>query len=179
MSVATPLTPNTQRPARSRWMVALLIASLAANFLIVGALASAAWRFRAPAVANLQFGPANIMSYLSELPSDRRATLWNDTTEPRRQLGPFRRAVRAARREVAASIRAEPFDQGRYLDAQAKLIEAERLQRMQSAKLFADVAGKLTPEERKTFVRWRDQRLSPGQRSEEVDLDRDTPPPAK
>jgi uncharacterized membrane protein len=176
---APPLAPAASQ--RRRWQTALLVVSLALNLLIVGLVAGAAWRFRSPGVANLQFGPANVMSYLSELPPDRRTTLWNATVEPRRQLGPFRRAVRAARRDVAAAMRTEPFDQTRFFDAQAKLIDAERAQRLQSARLFAEVASQLMPEERKSFMRWRDQRLSSAQRGEDGDPDRDagSAPPQK
>jgi uncharacterized membrane protein len=175
MSEAT-LSSGPPPAPRSRWMRIALIASLALNLMILGALAGAAWRFRSPSVANLQFGPANIMSYLSDLPSERRAVIWSDTAELRRQLGPSRRATRVARRELNGVMRSDPFDQAGFLEAQTKLIEAERLQRIQAAKLFASVAGKLTPDERRNFMQWREKRLPAGQKRDEQDVEPEQAP---
>jgi uncharacterized membrane protein len=171
--VLSHATEGAAPPRRSRLLVGALVASLAVNLLVLGAVASAAWRFRSPAAANLQFGPANIMSYLSDLPPDRRAALWSQTVEPRRTMGPLRRAVRAARREMANALKAEPFDQSKFQDAQTRLIEAERQQRVTAAKLFSEVAAKLTPDERRSFVRWREKRLPSGQSSDATDTDRE------
>jgi uncharacterized membrane protein len=169
----TPTALTTSRPRRSRLLLGALIVSLALNLLVLGALASAAWRFRSPAFANAQFGPANIMSFLSDLPADRRAALWTETTEPRRTLGPMRRAVRSARHDLVTVLKTEPFDQSRFLEAQSRLIEAERQQRLTAAALYAQVAGKLTPTERRTFIKWREKRLPAGQRGDTVDNGKD------
>ena len=158
---------------RARWLRPALFASLALNLLVLGALASATWRYRSPEMAALQFGPGNIVSYVGDLPADRRAVLWKQTAEPRRALGPLRRAVRAARRDAFATLSAEPFQPQRYLEAQSRVIDAEREQRIAAAKLFADVATTLTAEERRGFIRWREKRLPPNQRGDGPDTDLD------
>lgn len=158
----------------SRWFKTALIASLALNLLVLGTLAGAAWRYRSPEMAAMQYGPGNIVSYVGDLPADRRTALWKQTAEPRRALNPLRRAVRAARREAFATLTAEPFQPQRYIEAQGRLIEAEREQRTAAAKLFADVASTLTPEERRGFIRWREKRLPPGQRGDGPDSDADS-----
>ena len=158
---------------RARWLKPVLFASLALNLLVLGALASATWRYRSPEMAALQFGPGNIVSYVGDLPAERRAVLWKQTTEPRRALGPLRRAVRAARRDAFATLSAEPFQPQRYIEAQSRVIDAERVQRLAAAKLFAEVASTLTADERRGFIRWREKRLPPNQRGDGPDTDRD------
>jgi uncharacterized membrane protein len=170
---------NAPVATRSKWLKAALIASLALNVLVIGAVAGAAWRFRSPGFANAQFGPANIMSYLSDLPAERRTLLWNETTEPRRALGPLRRAVRAARRDAYMALSAEPFQPTRYLDAQTRFTDTQRDQQLAAAKLFADVAGRLTPDERRAFIRWRDRRVPPHERSDAPDQDNRPEAPPK
>jgi uncharacterized membrane protein len=143
-----------------RWMLALLFASLAVNLLVVGSVAGAMWRHRAPPVAA---GPVipNLMGYASSLPAERRKQLWEETAGERAHVRPFRRAVRAAREETIRALMEQPFDKQRYLEAQVRQSAAENQARAAVEQLYAKLAESLTPEERRAFTHWRDKRRAP------------------
>jgi uncharacterized membrane protein len=144
-----------------RWMLLLLIASLAVNFLILGLAAGAMWKFRGP--PPLAGVTPNLLGYASTLPSDRRKALWDGTEAERQHLRPFRREVRMAREETIKALVAEPFDREKFVAAQDKQSEAEQRARQAVQGLFAKIATGLTPEERRAFPRWREHRRPPGQ----------------
>ena len=144
-----------------RWMLLLLIGSLAVNFLVIGLAAGAMWRFRGP--PPLAGVTPNLLGYASTLPSDRRKALWDQTEGERQTLRPFRREVRAAREETIKALVAEPFDREKFVAAQEKQSEAEQRARQAVQGLFAKIAAGLTPEERRAFPSWREHRRPPGQ----------------
>jgi uncharacterized membrane protein len=144
-----------------RWMLLLLIGSLAVNFLIIGLTAGAMWRFRGP--PPLAGVTPNLLGYASTLPSDRRKALWDLTEDERQSLRPFRREVRAAREETIQALVSEPFDRQRFMAAQGRQGDAEHRAREAVQSLFAKIASGLTPEERNAFPRWREHRRPPGQ----------------
>ena len=102
--------PRTEPVRRTpRWMLVALLASLAVNLIVVGSVAGAMWRFRkAPPWASAV--TPNLLGYASTLPAERRKRLWEDTTEERRHIRPFRREVRTAREETIKTLIAEPFE---------------------------------------------------------------------
>jgi uncharacterized membrane protein len=144
-----------------RWMLLLLIGSLAVNFLIIGLTAGAMWRFRGP--PPLAGVTPNLLGYASTLPAERRKVLWDQTEAERQTLRPFRREVRVAREETIKALIAEPFDGQRFAAAQERQGEAEHRAREAVQNLFAKIASGLTPEERNAFPRWREHRRPPGQ----------------
>jgi uncharacterized membrane protein len=144
-----------------RWMLLLLIASLAVNFLFLGLAAGAMWKFRGPPM--LAGVTPNLLGYASTLPSDRRKALWDETEAERQYLRPFRREVRVARDETIKALVAEPFDREKFVEAQDKQSEAEQRARQAVRDLFAKIATGLTPEERRAFPRWREHRRPAGQ----------------
>src|SRR5204863_208381 len=78
-----------------RWVLVALFVSLALNLIVVGSVAGAVWRFRAPPVWATAVTP-NLLGYASTLPPERRKHIWDQTVEERRHIRPFRRDVRAA-----------------------------------------------------------------------------------
>lgn len=144
-------------PSRPAWSwkgtrVALL-ASLALNALFIGGLASAFFRhgsepWRQPA-------RQNIGAYVSTLPRPRSDAILKRAEERRRTFAPLRRDVRQARDEALAVLSAEPFDREKFMTAETKLIEAENALRLAQRDVLADIAGSLTAEERRAYVRWR------------------------
>ena len=143
-----------------RWLLAALFASLAVNLVVVGLVAGAIWRFRAPqAWAGV---PPSLLGYASVLPSERRKELWEQTAEERGHLRPLRREVRSAREATIRAIAAEPYDREMFLAAQARQAEAEQRWRVAMRELYARIADALTPEERRAFPLWRDHRRPPG-----------------
>ena len=144
-----------------RWMLVALFVSLALNLVVVGSVAGAVWRCRAPPPWAASVIP-NLLGYASTLPPERRKELWDSTAEERGHIRPFRREVRAAREETIKALVAEPFDRAKFLAAQARQAEAENRARTAVQDLYVKIADSLTPEERRAFPRWREHRRPPG-----------------
>jgi uncharacterized membrane protein len=142
-----------------RWLLAALFASLALNLVVVGLVAGAIWRFRAPVWAPIT---PSLLGYASALPPERRKQLWEQTAEERAELRPLRREVRAARDETVQALVAEPFDRQVFLAAQARQYDAEQRARHAMQGLYLKIAEGLTPEERRAFPRWREHRRPAG-----------------
>ena len=143
-----------------RWVLVALFVSLALNLIVVGSVAGAVWRFRAPPVWATAVTP-NLLGYASTLPLERRKHIWDQTVEERRHIRPFRREVRAAREETIKALVSEPFDRAKFLAAQGRQAEAENRARAAVQDLFVKVADSLTPQERHAFPLWREQRRPP------------------
>lgn len=140
-----------------RWLLGLLLVSLAVNLVVAGSVAGAVWRHRSPPSWSTSVVP-NLLGFAGTLPAERRRQLWQDTAEERGHIRPFRRAVRAAREETMKALLAEPFDRQRFLAAQARQAEAENHARDVVRDLYVKIAERLTPEERRAFPRWREHR---------------------
>jgi uncharacterized membrane protein len=140
-----------------RWMVVLLVSSLALNLLVLGLVGTLMWRVRIPppwehAVAR------NLLGYASTLPAERRKELWELSAKERQHVRPFRREVRAARDETAKALSAEPFDRQQFLAAQARQADAEQRARDAVRSLYVTIAEAMTAEERRGFQHWRANR---------------------
>jgi uncharacterized membrane protein len=154
--------PRTEPARRTpRWLLVALLASLALNLIVVGSVAGAMWRFRKVPPWASAVTP-NLLGYASALPAERRKRLWEDTTEERRHIRPFRREVRNAREETIKALLAEPFEKQRFVAAQARQAEAENRARQAVQDLYVKIADSLTPEERHAFPSWRERRRHPG-----------------
>jgi len=156
--IAALPSPGKQRAPR--WMLVLLIASLALNFIVVGSVAGAMWRFRAPPPWSSV--TPNLLGYASTLPADRRKALWDETEQERQHIRPFRREVRAAREQTVKALVAEPFDREAYIAAQTHQAGAEDRARQAVQTLYVKIATRLTSEERRAFPRWRQHLRPPG-----------------
>jgi uncharacterized membrane protein len=130
-----------------------LLASLALNALFVGGLASAL--FRHGSEPGRQPVRQNLGAYVSTLPRDRSDAILKRAEERRRTFNPLRRDARQARDAALVALTAEPFDREKFIAAETKLIEAENALRLAQRDVLADIAGSLTAEERRTYVRWR------------------------
>jgi uncharacterized membrane protein len=153
---------NTDAVRRTpRWVLAALFVSLALNLIVVGSVAGAMWRFRAPPPWATGVTP-NLLGYASTLPLERRKHIWGQTAEERNHIRPFRREVRATREETIKALVSEPFDRDKFLAAQSRQAEAENRARAAVQDLFVKIADSLTPQERQAFPRWREHRRPPG-----------------
>lgn len=147
--------PTPARRSAPRWMIIVLLVSLALNLLVAGMVAAAAWRFRHGGFA----GPSpvamgTVFGFATTLPPERRQAIWRQTSEERRALRTLRTDVRAARAEVEARLAAEPFDAARFAEAQARLLAAETRARTEAHKMVLSVAKSLTADERAALARW-------------------------
>lgn len=145
----------------SRWLMPVLVGSLALNLIVIGAAGSLLWRGHFESgEAPLRRPVANIIGYAATLPPARIKELEQLTTDERQKAWPLRRALLAARADVAKAMVAEPFDQSRFLAAWARLQEADERSRAASFQLQIALSLHFTPEERAGYLRWREtQRL--------------------
>jgi uncharacterized membrane protein len=146
-----------------RWLMPVLVGSLALNLLMIGAAGSLLWRsyFETPEGPLGRRVVSNVLGYAATLPPERVQELERLTKDERRKAWPLRRALLAARDEVNKALGAERLDRARFLTAQARLVEADQRSREASFELQSAIAFHLTPEERHGFLRWREQQRMP------------------
>jgi uncharacterized membrane protein len=142
-------------PAPRRWSF-WLIASLCLNFFLIGlvvmGLIVARNRTIAAAVTGGTgaFSPAAIVQMLPRSGALKMCEVVAAKTPAFRDLG---RALIDARRAMFKTFRAEPFDEGAFRAALARVTEADvAITRAREASV-AEIVAKLTPEERKHFTR--------------------------
>ena len=148
-SVATPAP-------RRRWLMPVLIASLALNALVIGMVARSVWHTRA--AINVAGGlDGNLPAFVNQLPSERRDALQQQIgpNRPWLALRPLRADIRRARQDVAQAFVADPFDRERFAAAQARLVDAEIALRRSMQQMIPAVAERMTADERRQFLRWR------------------------
>ena len=155
MSAETPVQiPVPQKP--SSRLRTLLLVSLAVNALLIGGLVSAVIRHGRQLSGPMGDNPQkNLGVFVSTLPAERGRAILGRASELRRALGPIRRDVRQARDVAFAALTADPFDRDKFLSAQTRLLELEHSFRLGQKDILAEMAGTMTPEERRTFLRWR------------------------
>ena len=160
MSVAVA-SPHQTRSGIPGWVLALLIVSLAANFLVIGFVSTAVWRFHRQGPPPSVWVPPNLLGYVSTLPGERYKEMRELSAQERRDIRPARRELRAARNEVNAAIVAVPFDRQRFDAAQARLVAAENGARIAMQALYTQIATHLTDQERLNYAKWRERRRLP------------------
>jgi uncharacterized membrane protein len=169
--VAQPIAPPDDGKRRLKYA---LIASLALNLLIVGAVAGTMYGFRKhhPRFAERgeDFG---MMGLTRVLPDERRKEMRKLLREDRASLRPLMEEVRTARREAAVKLGAEPFDRAALEAAIANVAEKERTVRNAAVTAFLGHAEKLTPEERTKLAEWWRKKSEPRKKKD------DKEPPGK
>jgi uncharacterized membrane protein len=143
-----------------RWLMGFLIVSLAINFIFIGSVAGAMWRFHGPPSAPV--ANPGLLSYIGSLPADRRKALWDSVAAERQSLRPLRKDARAAREAMLTTLIADPSDKQAVLAAQARQTKAEEQARSAMLALITQIAAGLTPQERRAFPQWRDNHRPSG-----------------
>ena len=157
-----------------------LVASLAVNLLVLGAVAGSMYMFgRHPPRHGM--GPAEdfgLMGLTRTLPEERRKELRKELREDRAELKPLVNDLRAARRDAADKLAAEPFDRAALERAIAAAAEKERTLRQSAVATFLGHADKLTLEERQKLAEWWRKKNQPlkGRRAKDADKDEPTAP---
>jgi hypothetical protein len=173
----TAVATGIRDPRTPRWLMPVLVGSLALNLIVIGAAGSLLWRGQLQAPEALSLGRrvvANIVGYAATLPAERIAELEERTKHQRQKAWPLRRALLSAREDVNKALVAEPFDRARFLAAWAALVKADELSRQASFELQNAIALHLTPKERRGFLNWREK-----QRLPQNPLDAPEQPPGK
>ena len=146
--------PKSSRPAR--WVYGALIASLAANLIIVGVVAGGMWRFRHHGFVGMAM-ERGLMGFVKQLPADRQAAIGKDLGLEKEKLRPLRQEMRAAWTATNAAIGAEPFDKDKLKAATAKSAESNARLQAATSNAMVELADKLTPNERKLMQAWHDK----------------------
>jgi uncharacterized membrane protein len=144
----------------------LLMASLAVNFLVVGALGGT-WlvSHRHGRGGRGGAGPeVGLMSFVRTLPADRQLVLRSATEQFRPAMRPLRQAARAARIDVESAIAADPFDKEKLKAAVTKLAEVEADTKRVSIPVWIRALEQMTVAERQRFAIFRkpSDRFPPG-----------------
>ena len=138
-----------------RWMWIALILSLGLNLLVAGVVASAAWHMR----GDWDGGPGGRTSaFLNTLPPERAEALRQVLENSRKTLRPLRQESRQIRTEAARLFAAEPLDKEAIAAAQARLNDTDLKIRQAYGQLMTDLAEKMTADERRAFIEWRESR---------------------
>lgn len=158
----TAMATGIRSSRAPRWLMPVLVGSLALNLIVIGAAGSLLWRgdFGMPGTLGRRV-VANITGYAATLPPERIQELERSVKAERQKAWPLRRALLAARADAYKALMADPFDQARFLAAWAQLVKADERYRVASFDLQSAIALHLTAEERQGFLRWREKQRLP------------------
>jgi uncharacterized membrane protein len=148
-----------------RWLIPLLVASLALNLIVIGATGSLIWRYSSQSsTPDAPLGRRvvpSVLGYAVTLPPERVKELEQLTKDEWQKVRPLRRALLAARDEANKALTAEPFDRAHFQAAQARMMQADERSREAAFALHTAISIHLTPQERRGFLRWREQQRLP------------------
>lgn len=143
-------------PKRSRWLWALLIASLVVNAFLVGVIMRGLWIARANVVMTGGGIEASLPAFVNTLPAQRREELRQSSLPDRPgMLRPLRVEVRRARADAYRAFLADPFDKAAFIAAQARLFEAESNLRRSIQRILPEIGERMTAAERRAYTSWR------------------------
>ncbi len=146
-----PATAAPARPRMSRWVKVVLVVSVALNLLVLGAIGSHFVKSARGDRFLLGDDWAQSRSFVRAIPSSRRQAIFDEIQTQRQELRQARRAVRDARQRAGELLRAgQPED---YQKAFKDLADAEADALLKFRGIMADVAARLTDEERNKLAR--------------------------
>lgn len=140
---------------RSKWVWPVLIASVALNLLILGAVGGFFLRHKG-GFGRLHGG--SLLSYARHLPAERRQDFDELIAQKRKELRALRRAVRQARRDAAATLTSEAFDKAGFAAALDRQLQEEVKLRRTANEASVLIGSKLSPAERREYIAWRKHR---------------------
>lgn len=152
MSDVTHMDPTPGPAPRSRWRW-LLIASLALNFLVLGAMAGA-WVF------GHRHGPGRwgatpmehgLMHFSRQLPEDRREAVRRHLKEGRQAMKPLKEDLRKARISAAEVLGSADYTPEKMRAAMEAAGAADLKLRQNGVDVVIKAIGTLTPEDRKSL----------------------------
>jgi len=155
MSLDTEGVPPSA-PRRSRWFNVLLTLSLAANLLVLGAVATHFARHRFDG-GHREHG---LMGFVRQIPDERRASVEEYVRSEREKIAPLREEIRKAWADSNAALGEEPFDKEKMKGAMTRMLDTEARMRTTISDALVDTAAKLLPEDRQALKAWREGRRS-------------------
>lgn len=166
MSEVTRPEPTPSEPTGSRRLKYALIASLALNLLVVGAVGGALYTFGfgkhpPPRFAHGRGEDFGLMGLTRTLPEERRKDIRKKLRDDRERLRPLIEDLRAARRDAATKLAADPFDSAALKGAFDVSGEKDRAVREAAIAAFLSHAEQLTADERRRLASWWTKRNEP------------------
>jgi len=153
MSEAT--APSRFSPRTLRWA---LVASLALNVLIIGAVAgTVCFSHKGPRHGFGSKGPG-LLGFAHSLPRERSDMIRQRFADAQPNMETLRRGMRDARAKVREALIAEPFDQANLDAALDGIVQAETNIARDKVAMFGSTVGQLTPDERQQLRDWLEKR---------------------
>ncbi|MFA5951315.1 MAG: periplasmic heavy metal sensor [Hyphomicrobium sp.] len=176
-------TPDTQgapvATPREKRLRIVLLASLAVNLLVIGAVVGAG-------IAIKRHGPPHggrgaedygLMGFTRTLPSDRRKEIRKELKQERAKLRPLVDEIEQARDDAASVLASEPFNRDALRAASDKVTEREQTLKAAGLDMFLNHAEKLTAAERKSLSEWWKTKRPRRRPPTDDKPDADDPPP--
>lgn len=155
-------------PKRRRWVLPVLVVSLALNLLFVGLVAGSWWR-HGPSGSRDRIITGAVERLMQDLPEDKRGHAAQLLKQHRESVRPVRQQLRDARDAAKEAVLTEPFDEAKVQAALARFREIRTSQHKSMHAMVMDLMKQLTLEERKELLnhiqagfrsRWRHHRWS-------------------
>ncbi len=135
----------------SRVMKSVIIASLALNLLVIGALATAWVRHGGKHFHHGGIERSLIHFAYRKLPREKRRALRQAWRKERDTLRPLFNDVRDARKKFGSVLQAEKYDRAAVETALATVWQKRSLVRQRGSQKFLDLLETLTDEEKRAF----------------------------
>ena len=143
---------NTGFAGLSRMMKGVVIASLAANLLVVGALATAWHRHGGKHHWRGGSVERSLMHFAyKELPRDKRRALKKVWRDKRETLRPLFKEIRGARKEVGQVLQRDVYDRAALTTALNQVWQKRMQVRERASNTFVELVETLTDDEKRAF----------------------------
>ena len=163
-------------PSYSRLRLALM-ASLALNVLIIGAVAGTFLMSSHQGWGGHKRKQFGLMGFAQTLPADRAEIIRAKIASEEAAMAPLRKAERHARDAARAILMQEPFDAEKFKAALARAAEADAKEKSARMSLLVTTASELTPDERRQLHSWFEKRRARFRRLRGEDEAPPPPPP--
>jgi uncharacterized membrane protein len=164
------------RPAGFNLRVALM-ASLALNVLIIGAVAGTLLVSRHHGRGGHGFKGAGLSGFARTLPPERGEAMRQKLESNRATLEPLRQEEREARDAARSVLMTEPFDVEKFKATLSRVVDADEKEKRARMALFAETAATLSPEERRQLHNWFEKRRKHYRHHGDDDESPPSPPP--
>ena len=144
----TAQAPSSNSSGTRKWSK-LLIASLALNLLVVGAIAGSvvAGRHRGALFQGPMRNMDGLMGFARTLPKERRLALRSTVEGDLKNMKVLRQSVFVARETATTALTAEPFDGENLKTAVTRLLDVEAAARRAGAGIMLTAVSQMTPQE--------------------------------
>lgn len=138
-----------------RWMIVVLVLSLAGNLLVIGGAIGAMWHFKRNHAYREAGMPPYFGAFVARLPKEKRGKIKAIWRSQRANIKPLRDAAYSAHEAAFSEIGANPLDMEKLKSLYRTYSEARAKLRQARVEVIPQILALLSPEERKELVRLR------------------------